>query len=65
MQFPHVVPDRQAHVAGKPQAGGSVRQVYDPYAPTGPPKMRSQNCVPCAQNRGPQANVPDGGVQPP
>ncbi len=65
MQFPQVVPDKQAHVAGEPQAGGSVRQAYVPAAPTGPPSMRSQNCVPWVQKRGPQANVPVGSVQPP
>ena len=63
VQLPHVVADRQAHVAGDPQAGGSVRQAYVPAATTAPPIIRSQNCVPCVQKRGPHANVPDGGVQ--
>ena len=63
VQFPQVVPDRQAHVAGEPHDGGNVRQANVPGAPTGPPIMRSQNCVPWVQNRGPQRKVPDGGVQ--
>ena len=65
VQLPHVVADRQAHVAGDPQAGGSVRHAYVPGAPAGPPIIRSQNCVPFVQKRGPHANVPDGGVQVP
>ena len=65
VQFPQAAPDRHAHVAGAPQAVGRVRQLYVPAAPTGPPSLRSQYCVPCVQNRGPHANVPDGGVQPP
>jgi hypothetical protein len=59
------MPAMHAHVGVVPHEAGSGRQVNVPATPVIPDGVRSQNCAPFMQKRGPQANVPVGAAQPP
>ena len=65
VQLPHIAPVMHAQVGVLPHPDGSGWQAKAPGLVTAPPSIASQYCVPFAQNRGPQANVPVGGVHPP
>jgi len=66
MQLPHwALPLRHAQVGVAPQPAGSALHANVPGFVAAPPVIPSQNCAPCMQKRGPHANIPVGGGQPP
>lgn len=64
-QLAHDMPAMHAQVGVVPHEVGRGRQVNVPATPVILDGIRSQNCAPFMQKRGPHANIPVGAVQPP